>query len=230
MLARYKNYVAEDVDFPLREFTSRNSAATQAVGYGKTLMVWHMLRMELGDELFLEGLRRFYSDYLHQRAGWDDIEALFSELSGTDLAPFFDQWVQRSGAPELSISVDAVNGNRARIMFAQVHAGDPYLLTVPVALFYEGEAEPRIYNISLSQKLDGVMADDFDRLQAILVDPYFDVFRTLDREETPPTVGELFGASDLAFVLPDSNREQWTRLAQAFSEGTNAEILRASEI
>lgn len=230
MLARYKNYVADDADFPLRDFTSRNSAATQAVGYGKTLMVWHMLRMELGDELFLEGLRRFYSDYLHQRAGWDEIEALFSELSGTDLAPFFDQWVQRTGAPELSISVDAVNGNRARIMFAQVHAGDPYLLTVPVALFYEGEDQPRIYNISLSQKLDGVMADDFDRLQAILVDPYFDVFRTLDREETPPTVGELFGASDLAFVLPDSNREHWTRLAQAFSEGTNAEILRASEI
>lgn len=230
MLSRYKNYVAEDADFPLTEFTARNSAATQAVGYGKTLMLWHMLRVELGDELFLEGLRRFYSEFLHRRASWDDIEALFSELSGTDLQPFFQQWVQRTGAPELSISVDGVNGNRARIMFAQVHAGDPYLLTVPVALFYEGEDQPRIYNISLSQKLEGVMADDFDRLQAILVDPYFDVFRTLDREETPPTIGELFGASDIAFVLPETNREHWTRLAEAFSDGVNGEILLASEI
>ena len=105
MLARYKNYVAADADFPLSEFTSRNSAATQAVGYGKTLMLWHMLRIEVGDELFLEGLRQFYSDYKFQRASFADIAALFSELSGTDLTSFFAQWVDRTGAPELSITV-----------------------------------------------------------------------------------------------------------------------------
>lgn len=39
MLARYKNYVTDGSDFALSSFTSRNSAATQAVGYGKTLML-----------------------------------------------------------------------------------------------------------------------------------------------------------------------------------------------
>ena len=63
MLARYKNYVSDAADFPLAEFTSRNSAASQAVGYGKTLMLWHMLRVELGDELFLGGLKQFYRDF-----------------------------------------------------------------------------------------------------------------------------------------------------------------------
>ena len=74
MLSRYKNYVAEETDFPLARFTSRNSAATQAVGYGKTLMLWHMLRLELGDELFLEGLRKLYSDYKYQRASYSDMQ------------------------------------------------------------------------------------------------------------------------------------------------------------
>ena len=78
MLARYKNYVAESADFPLAEFTSRNSAATQAVGYGKTLMLWHMLRIELGDELFLEGLRKLYIDYKYKRASFTDIANLLS--------------------------------------------------------------------------------------------------------------------------------------------------------
>ena len=32
MLARYKNYVSEASDFPLSKFTSRNSAASQAIG------------------------------------------------------------------------------------------------------------------------------------------------------------------------------------------------------
>ena len=42
MLQRYADYVTEAKDFPLTEFRSRHSAATQAIGYGKMLMVCHM--------------------------------------------------------------------------------------------------------------------------------------------------------------------------------------------
>ena len=230
MLARYKNYVAEGSDFPLARFASRNSAASQAVGYGKTLMLWHMLRIELGDDLFLEGLRKLYSDYKYQRASFADIEKLFTEISSIDLSVFFDQWVNRIGAPELSLSVEEATGNRARIMFAQTQFGDPYRLRVPIALYYEGEPEPEIYEIALSQKLEGFFADDFERLEAVLVDPYFDVFRQLDRKETPPTIGELFGASEIAFVLPSSERQHWVQMTEAFSYGVDADIVYADDI
>ena len=43
-LQRYTDYVRSAQDFPLTEFRSRHSAVTQAVGYGKTLMLFHMLR------------------------------------------------------------------------------------------------------------------------------------------------------------------------------------------
>ncbi|MDD9891786.1 MAG: M28 family peptidase [Gammaproteobacteria bacterium] len=230
MLSRYKNYVAEDADFPLTRFTSRNSAATQAVGYGKTLMLWHMLRIELGDELFVEGLRKFYSDYKYKRASYADIERLFTELSGLDLSLFFNQWVNRIGAPQLSLSVEEATGNRARIMFAQTQFGDPYSLKVPVALYYEGETEPQIFDIALSQKLEGFFAEDYGRLQAVLVDPYFDVFRQLDREETPPTIGELFGAGRISFVLPGSERQHWAQMAESFGQGVEFDILYADQL
>ena len=225
MLARYRNYVAEETDFPLTEFTTRNSAASQAVGYGKTLMLWHMLRVELGDELFLEGLRRLYADYRFRRIGFTGIAGLFSEVAGFDLGPFFAQWVDRTGAPEISVSVDEVGGNRAQILFAQVQSGDPYELNVPLALYYAGREEPEIHLVRLTQKLEGVVAPDYDRLEAVLVDPWFDVFRKLDREETPPTVGEMFGAQEIAFLLPRENREEWRRLAEAFAAGVDARIL-----
>jgi len=230
MLARYKNYVADSSDFPLADFTSRNSAASQAVGYGKTLMLWHMLRVEVGDEVFLQGLRQFYRDFKFSRASFNDIASLFSELSGSDLSNFFNQWVNRTGAPELSVAVEEANGNMARIMFAQIHSGDPYALKVPVALFYEGEEEPQIFDIALAQKLDGVMAEDYERLQAVLVDPYFDVFRTLDREETPPTIGELFGAGQITFVLPSTDREYWAQMAESFGQGVNFTIVNGDEV
>jgi len=230
MLARYKNYVAEDVDFPLSQFTSRNSAASQAIGYGKTLMLWHMLRIQLGDELFLTGLRQFYQDYKFKRATFEDISMHFSELSGFDLSAFFDQWVDRVGAPELAISVEEVIGNRARIMFAQIQPEDPYTLRVPVALYYEGSDTPTIYDIDISQRLEGVMADNYDQLQAVLVDPFFDVFRTLDREETPPTIGELFGAERISFVVPQSNRQHWIRMVESFAMGVDAQIINVEDI
>lgn len=230
MLARYKNYVAEGADFPLSQFTSRNSAASQAVGYGKTLMLWHMLRVELGDELFLDGLRQFYEQYKFRRATFDDIAQHFSTLSGTDLGAFFSQWVDRTGAPELTISVEEVVGNRARIMIAQIQSAEPYALTVPVALYYAGSDQPQIYDVDVSQRLEGVMADDFDQLQAVLVDPYFDVFRTLDREETPPTIGELFGAQRISFVLPQTNRQHYRQMAESFAAGVEAEFLNAEDL
>ncbi|MEX0965114.1 MAG: M20/M25/M40 family metallo-hydrolase [Pseudohongiellaceae bacterium] len=230
MLARYKNYVADAADFPLSEFTSRNSAASQAVGYGKTLMLWHMLRVQLGDELFIAGLRQFYEDYKFKRATFDDIALLFSGLSGVDLSGFFAQWVDRTGAPELSISVEEVIGNRARIMFAQIQREAPYSLKVPVALYYADSDVPEIYDIDISQRLEGVMADNYSQLQAVLVDPYFDVFRTLDREETPPTIGELFGAERLSFVVTQANRQHWMQMAENFSVGVEAEIIYAEDI
>ena len=230
MLARYKNYVSKGEDFPLSQFTSRNSAATQAVGYGKTLMLWHMLRIELGDELFIDGLRQFYDSYKFQRASFADIENLFSELSGRDLSGFFAQWVNRTGAPKLAVTVEELNGNRGRIMFAQTQFEEPYSLKVPVALFYEGESEPQIYDVSLNQKTEGVIAEEFDRLHAVLVDPFFDVFRSLDRKETPPTVGELFGADEIAFVLPSENKLEWSRLAESFAAGADFELIDAESL
>lgn len=94
--------VAEETDFPLNEFTTRNSAASQAVGYGKTLMLWHMLRVELGDELFLEGVvAPDYEDFV---------------LNGQPL-PFADRGAVIVGRhpadPELAIGLIHVDGMAA---------------------------------------------------------------------------------------------------------------------
>ena len=234
MLARYKNYVSDGTDFPLSEFTSRNSAASQAVGYGKTLMLWHMLRVELGDELFLSGLREFFDDYKFSRASFDDIAAHFSRIAQRDLEPFFAQWVTRRGAPELALSVGEENGDKARLNFAQIQESAPFVVKVPVALYYADQEAPQLVELELSQRSQGFLADDYSRLEAVAVDPFFDVFRTLDRTEIPPTIGELFGAEALTFVLPSSgetlNKIEWRAIADAFGQGIDTKVVLDSEI
>ena len=235
MLARYKNYVGAGKDFPLSEFTSRNSAASQAVGYGKTLMLWHMLRIELGDEQFLEGLKSFYARYQFTRASFSTIAEHFSTLAGRDLTAFFEQWVQRTGAPELALSVTEERDDRARLNFAQIQEAAPYEFTLPVALYYRGETEPQLVELTLNQRAQGFVAEGYSTLQAVVADPYYDVFRTLDRSETPPTIGELFGAEQISFVVPSATNAavaeaQWTTLATAFAAGVKANIVLDSEI
>ena len=67
-LQKYASYVDAADDFPLSAFQGNHGEISEAVGYNKTLMFFHMLRQRLGDENFLAGLRRFAAQ--HQfRAG-----------------------------------------------------------------------------------------------------------------------------------------------------------------
>ncbi len=80
--------------FPLAQFTSRHSEQSEAVGYGKAMMMFHMLRRQLGDDTFMRALQDFYRDYRFKIAGFADLERAFAQTSGKDLQPFFAQWVQ----------------------------------------------------------------------------------------------------------------------------------------
>ena len=63
-------------------------------------MVFHMLRRHLGRR----GVRPRRSgastaSSAGRRASWADLTRVFSDAAGEDLAPFFAQWVERTGAP-----------------------------------------------------------------------------------------------------------------------------------
>ena len=99
-LQKYRDYVRQDRDFPLTEFRDRHSAATEAVGYGKALMMTHMLRRTIGDDAFRTGLAGFYRQQKGSRASFDDLRSAFETAADRQLGPFFGQWVERTGAPD----------------------------------------------------------------------------------------------------------------------------------
>lgn len=103
-LQRYADFVRVGNDFPLSEFRARHTMASQAVGYDKSLMIFHMLRRQIGDEAFIDGLRRFYRERRFQHAGYADLQAAFEATSGQKLGEYFTQWTTRTGAPRLELS------------------------------------------------------------------------------------------------------------------------------
>lgn len=182
-------------DFALRRFTERESASTQAVGYGKTMMVYHMVRRFLGDETFFEGLRRFYKDYLFKEASWDDLVASFEAASGKPLAPWFEQWIGRPGAPVLSVAHVEGEGNGVWIELRQE---EPFFdLRVPIHYGHGGQL------CKTTARLDSASVRiELPRgTKWVAVDPDFEIFRKLHRGEIPPGLSQVLGADSTIVVI-----------------------------
>lgn len=219
-LQKYRDYVKEGRDFPLREFRNRHSAATEAVGYGKALMGFHMLRRRLGDEVFVRSLQRFYRDERGERAGFDDLRSCFEAESGEDLAPFFTAWLERTGAPKLRIDDPRVKeseeGPLLYFRLIQEQVGEAYDLRVPVVI--ESAGGVRELEVRLSDRI-GVYELALDEAPtALAVDPDFDLFRLLDPRETPPSIGQIFGEARILALLPSEAQSEEQELYRALVE------------
>jgi len=200
---KYTNYVTEENDFPLENFIGRTNKATQAIGYGKAAMVFHMLRKIVGDELFYKSLQKFYEDKIWQRAGWSDIQNVFEKLSGRELSWFFNQWIKQKGAPFLELGEVQTekdeDGWFTKIEIRQ--KGNPYQLYLPFQIKSEDGTINNIYaNVNGRSHITTVKTKL--RPKSITIDPNYDVFRRLHIEEIPPTIDLILGDANKIIVYP----------------------------
>ncbi|RMH72629.1 MAG: DUF3458 domain-containing protein [Cyanobacteria bacterium J007] len=72
--------------------------------YEKGACVYHMIRAELGDELFKKAIHTFVNDNAHNTVGTIDLLRAIDKATGRNLAFLFDQYVYRGGHPEYKVS------------------------------------------------------------------------------------------------------------------------------
>lgn len=196
-------------DAPVGAFISKTHDASQIVGYGKVAMIVHMLRGELGEEIFAAGIQHFWQAHLFKDAGWNDIRRTFEEQAGRDLGRFFAQWVERAGAPALHLAAAAREGDHLVLTLRQ----DPpaYALSVPVVV--ETSSGTQRHTVRLDGREATVRLPVSGTLTAVAVDPGYDLFRRLAPGEAPPTLRDvtLDGTTDVVLA----------------AEGTAAEAARA---
>jgi hypothetical protein len=226
-LQKYADYVDDHEDFPLTAFRSRHNAVTQAVGYGKTLMVFHMLRQRLGDDAFKAGLRRLYADNRFRIAGWDEVAAAFAAVSDVPLETFFEQWIARPGAPRLGLGPvevsETASGYRLSALVEQTQEGPAYRLQVPVAIMLEGRDQALMKTLTMDGPKQTLELDLPARPLRLALDTAFDLFRRLYREEVPPSISQALGAEQVLMVLPESApaplQVAYRRLAETWQRG-----------
>ncbi|MFT7679378.1 MAG: aminopeptidase N [Planctomycetota bacterium] len=77
------------------------SRVTTGMQYQKGAWTLHMLRRQLGTEVFWQGIRDYYKLYRNKTASTADFRRVMEERSGQSLEWFFDQWLIQGGVPEL---------------------------------------------------------------------------------------------------------------------------------
>ena len=219
-LIKFLNYVNKSNDFPLIDFKWRTSMASQAIGYGKMLMMLHMLRLQVGDDAFLKSLREFYRDRRFRFAGLDDLRKSFESASGKDLTNFFAHWTYRKGGPELELTsathTTSGNEHQLQIEVQQTQLGPAFPFKLPVAIWTKGTAAPQIKILDMNEK---TLTSSFllsGEPGKILIDPYTEIFRKLDRREVPPAIGQTYGSHLSSRILP--NREDFPDVLMGYHQ------------
>ena len=219
-LQDYADHARSGKDLPLRDSRSRN--LSEAAGYGKALMFYHMLRTTLGDEKFKAGLRDFYKKNKFKYASFEDLKSSFESQTGpARLDKFFTQWVDRPGAPEFALKDVRVTrepeGFALEFTIAQLQDGPAYQLEVPVAVQLENISQPRLIRLIVNKKEEIFKYSSTVPPERVEIDPEFDLFRKLSPLETPPTLSRLLGAEKPLIILPTAVSSETFRDYEAFA-------------
>jgi aminopeptidase N len=238
-LQDYTHYAAgKEEEFPLTQFKARYDALSASIGYGKSQMLYHMLRRQIGDQLFKKTLQHFYKENKYKRTTFEEVRKSTETITGNDFKDFFQQWVTRTGAPEIRIVNAMVVKHDAesnpeksfllRFSLEQIQQDKPYALTIPVAITLEGEKEAKVVDVEMAAKHHRYEFSFGQLPVRIDVDPEFDVFRKLHTHEIPPTLSNAFGAQQILVLLPSQAARDFLKgyreLAESWAKDSEGKI------
>ncbi len=218
ILRNFTTFVTPDKDFPLSQFKGRYDPSSQAIGYGKAAMVFHMVRRAIGDQAFWDGLRDVFKDKLFKEASWKDFQIAFERRAGISLESFFDQWIFRKGAPRFRLQ----NPSRDKEGASWAASGtllqqEPfYDLTLPLRLASSSGIQDQA--IRVKGRETGFRLDSQHKPFRLELDPECDIMRTLSPAEIPPSVNSLKGSSSVLLVVQKASDSKSKEVAGILAE------------
>ncbi len=205
ILRDYEAYVNENNLFALSDFKQRTNRATMAIGYGKGAFAFHTLRVQLGDELFFNGLKAFYKEYQFKYATYADIAAFYSSYADINCSDLIHNMFEHkdiidfkpsnmnlgyeNGTYKLNVSIphdkDKYHGYKAPLIVKTIEGEKNFSIDI------NGDT-----NFSLSLE---------DRPLELIFDRDYDLFRKLSPQENAPSLAKLIADEHLLIVTDSSD-------------------------
>ncbi|SPP64899.1 M1 family metallopeptidase [Nitrospira lenta] len=204
MLQGYSLYVTPQQDYPIAEFQRKSDEKDNAIGYQKAAMVFHQLRMEIGDEAFWRAVKQLIAEYSGRHADWRDLERIFTQSSGRELRWFFEQWIERPGAPAVAIVEAAASPSQQQpgaytLRVRLTREGGAFRFILPLAIAMNGSTTSVPVALAAEQR-DIELVVPAEPLN-VSIDPEFMSLQRLKREQMAPVLN-LFVTDQRKAVLP----------------------------
>jgi uncharacterized iron-regulated protein len=180
ILHRYALYVDHNHSMPLSAFQTRSDKATQAIGYGKGMMAFHMLARSIGEESFLSILKAFYHRFRFKKASYHDIEAFFEAKSQKNLRNLFHFLFETEQIIDLQVKDIQTNyhDNRYHLSFHLSTGLKDINLTLPLTIIIDKE----YHHLNVENNSTITLALK-KRPYQLTLDPHYDLFRKLSKKE-----------------------------------------------
>ncbi len=172
-----KPTVWRDYGDPMQQFDFRV--------YPKGAWILHMLRSQLGPDLYRECIRTYIERHRDQVVGTDDLHDVIEELSGLSFDQFFDQWLYHGGTPKLKIDYAWEPGTKlARITVKQTQKLSDrvrlFRLPLPVAFFVKDQKEPLRFTMDVHQAEEAFYFPLPGQPEGVRIDPDYTVLAEID--------------------------------------------------
>ena len=189
--------------FPVPIVTRDINDSVEYVGnvYDKGGWVLNMLRKQLGDDAFFRALKHYLEANRLQNVVTADLVKAIEESTGTNVDPFFDQWIFGAGAPRFSVkySYDAAAKKVSlNVKQTQKIEGRVGLFRVPVDVAITTAAGEKIFPVEVS-KADETFSFAVDGPPLmVLFDKGNKILRSLDFQKSPEEwIRQLQTANDV---------------------------------
>jgi aminopeptidase N len=167
LLGEAQSYLSEDSDRYRRPIvTNIYREAIELYDrhlYEKGACVYHMIRTELGDELFDRFIHTFVRDNAHKTVETIDLLRAIDKSTGRNLAFLFDQYVYRGGHPDYKVAYSWDGDSKlAKLTVTQTQAkegvhtltNDLFDLKIPIGFGYikDGVVDVKVTKIRVYEK------------------------------------------------------------------------------
>lgn len=189
---------------PIEQFDQR--------AYTKGSWVLHMLRTELGADLFRKCIKTYLDRHKYQNVVTADLNNIVEEFSGRSFDRFFDQWFYRSGYPELDVQYSWDEKRKlAKVSVAQKQEGSDQtkLYHLPLLLRFKSKSGSTDHTVDVKNRSEDFYVPLPVAPQIVRVDPDLTLLAKIEfpapsamlyaqLTDNEDTAGRLLAADQLA--------------------------------
>ncbi len=216
--------VWRDYGEPMEQFDDR--------AYPKGAWVLHMLRSQLGPDMYRAVITEYIKRHRDTNVTSDDLQEVMEEVSGRSFDQFFDQWVHHGGVPELGIEYSwNADTKMARVTVKQMHKVDEKILlfSLPLPLRFtvkgaDGKEMAQDFTAAVSKAQEDFSFPLPSQPLLVRVDPEMTVLakvnftppgEMLDQQLKSDIIGRLFAVQQLGKKKDDATVKRLTEIIAA---------------